>query len=187
MSRLRKCLRARHSARRKRVAQASKRSRATLLRAHETIARRHASVQRNAVLQLFLSSPNNTHRDDCEFKQIVGSGQKRCFADSEVAFFGTKYFRENLLFARSPLATANFFGIFRKPIRKPMRGARRFRSRAGKTAPVLVASKNGKRTDLTTRESDAERAGAAALTTVQMPSFAFSKSFTACGFTSASR
>jgi len=76
------------------------------------------------VPQLFLSSPRNAHRNDCEFKQMVTVAKNDVSRTLSREFWQQKYFRENLLFARSMLATANFFGIFREPIRKTDSGQR---------------------------------------------------------------
>jgi hypothetical protein len=56
----------------------------------------------------------------CVFNWIVTGAKNGVSRTLSRKFWQQKYFRENLLFARSPLATANFFGVFAKPIRKPI-------------------------------------------------------------------
>jgi hypothetical protein len=70
------------------------------------------------VLQLFLSSIHRAYCNACVFNWIVTGAKNGVSRTLSRKFWQQKYFRENLLFARSPLATANFFGVFAKPIRK---------------------------------------------------------------------
>jgi hypothetical protein len=116
------------------------------------------------VPQLFLSSSCDTRRNHSEFRQIVAIAKKDVSRTLSREFWQQKYFLENLLFARSPLATANFFGNFRKSIRKSIPARETFLKSRDEIARSSLCRKNGKRTDRTTHDGDAARANVAALT-----------------------
>jgi hypothetical protein len=64
------------------------------------------------VPQPLLSSSYSARCNDAKFNQIDRAIENGASTTLSRDFWQQKYFRENSLFARSPLATANFFGRF---------------------------------------------------------------------------
>jgi hypothetical protein len=100
-----------------------------------------SAFKETPVPQLFLSSLSNKHRSDSDFGKLgalVENGVSRTLSRK---FWQQKYFLENLLFERSPLATANFLGVFAKPIRKPIPVRAVLWKLRGKTSPPMSRRK----------------------------------------------
>lgn len=164
MSRLRKCLRARHSAQREHVAHASKRIRAAPHRSCETIARRHAVIQRNACAAIvsFINTSRVLQR--LCFQLDRHRRQKWRFTDSESQILATKIFSGKFAFCAIATRNGELFRSFCETDSQIDSGSRDVFEAGAAATRAHRDAENGKRTDLTTRESDAEHAGAAALT-----------------------
>jgi len=182
VSRLRKCLRARHSAQREHVAHASKRIRAAPHRSCETIARRRIVIQKSACAAIvsFINASRVLQR--LCFQLDRHRREKWRFADSESQILATKIFSGKFAFCAIAARNGELFRSFCETDSQTDSGSRDVFEDAYRDRTFVIVPKNGKRTDLTDAAKERRRARRRRrVNDVQMPSFALSRSLTACG------
>jgi hypothetical protein len=114
--------------------------------------------------QQLLSSQHNTHRNVNKTAHNSVTGKKRVSRTLSRKFWQQKYFRENLVLARSPLAPENFFRLFANLIRKSDSMLRRVFIAGAATPRTHRRVENEKRNDEKTCSSDACALGIVSLT-----------------------